>query len=62
MDESPPPLGDITIASGGSLVFDPTKTLIVRVSNVLVFGSFEIGSEDCPHNGKLEIILTGEQL
>jgi len=40
-------------------VFDPTVTLDIRVNNIRVEGSFEIGSEACPYFGQLTITITG---
>ena len=43
-------------------MFDPTVTLDIRVNNIRVEGSFEIGSEACPYFGQLTITITGRSL
>lgn len=59
LDQSPIDLYNITIETGGSLVADPETNVVLRAANIYVEGSFEIGSEPCPFQGHLNIILTG---
>ena len=59
IDESPPSLKNITIHASGSLIFDPEVEMELRAMNIFVYGSMEIGSEDCRYNKSLTITLTG---
>lgn len=59
LDVSPPELSNITIEIGGRLVADPNSKVTVRVANIYIEGSLEIGSEDCLFDGELTITLTG---
>ncbi|XP_045197941.2 cell surface hyaluronidase-like [Mercenaria mercenaria] len=59
LDESPPDLENITIETGGSLVADPESKVTLRAANIYVWGSLEIGSEECLFDGELTITLTG---
>ncbi|XP_053374771.1 cell migration-inducing and hyaluronan-binding protein-like [Mercenaria mercenaria] len=59
LDETPAELHNITIKSGGALVFSPEVKLELRARNIFVHGAMEIGSEECPYNQSLTITLTG---
>ncbi|XP_052812651.1 cell surface hyaluronidase-like [Mya arenaria] len=59
IDSSTPDFHNVTILSTGSLTFDPEVDLKFRAANIMVDGRFEIGNDDCPYKGKLEITLTG---
>jgi len=61
IDGPTPSFHDVTINAGASLTFDPSIDLTFRAANIYVDGSLEIGSEDCPYLGRLEITLTGKK-
>ncbi|GIL42086.1 hypothetical protein Vafri_130 [Volvox africanus] len=58
LDESPPPLASLLIR--GSVRFDPSVNVELRVSRVLVVGqgSLSAGSETSPHPSLARILLT----
>ncbi|GLI70486.1 hypothetical protein VaNZ11_015368 [Volvox africanus] len=58
LDESPPPLASLLIR--GSVRFDPSVNVDLRVSRVLVVGqgSLSAGSETSPHPSLARILLT----
>ena len=60
LDESPPPLGSITIETGGALIWADEDNITLTVSYILVPGRFQIGSESCKFSKKARIILTGK--
>ena len=60
MDESQLEFYNITIQPTGSLVFDPSVPINLRVGNIFVYGSLIVGSEDCPYRGRLTITMTGK--
>merc|ERR550519_568265 len=64
LDVETPRYDAVTIVSGGRMVFSPTATLAKLVTDYVMIedgGSLEIGSEDCPFEGKAEILLTGKR-
>ena len=63
LDINTAPMGKITIASGGRLVFDPATSPLRLSANMieLTAGELWIGSEDCPYTGDAEVLLTGKR-
>ena len=61
MDESPPPLYNLTVTTRGRLVFDSRQAIHVKAANIFVHGAMLIGSEDCLHDNDLKITLTGKR-
>ena len=61
LNVSPPPLDTITIEEGGELVWGDVEDLTLKVSHIVVNGTFAIGDEsaDCRFTKKAHIILTG---
>ncbi|XP_061192631.1 cell surface hyaluronidase-like [Saccostrea echinata] len=59
LDTSPPPLGSITIQSGGVLVVADEKEISLSVKYIKIQGEMRVGSENCPFTGKLHITLQG---
>ena len=64
LDLETPRLAGVTIVAGGRLVFSPTASLAKLVTDYVKIeegGSLEIGSQDCPFQGRAEIMLTGRR-
>ncbi|ESO94034.1 hypothetical protein LOTGIDRAFT_228688 [Lottia gigantea] len=59
LDESPPELHHITIQPNGRLVWSQEGDFNLTLKHILVFGSMEIGSEDCTFKRKTHILLRG---
>ena len=59
MDEPSLDLFSINITSTGRLVWSPDVDIDLRVRYIWVNGRLDIGSEDCPYDGKTTITLTG---
>ena len=64
LDLETPRLAGVTIVAEGRLVFSPTAALAKLVTDFVRIeegGSLEIGSQDCPFQGRAEIVLTGKR-
>ena len=59
LDTSPPPLGSITVESGGKLVVADGMDIKLSVTYILIRGEMHVGAEDCKFTGKLHITLRG---
>ncbi|XP_078319448.1 cell surface hyaluronidase-like [Crassostrea virginica] len=60
LDTSPPPLGSITVESGGKLVVADGMDIKLSVTYILIRGEMHVGAEDCKFTGKLHITLRGD--
>ena len=60
LDEPSVDVFSINITSTGRLVWSPDVEIDLRVSYIWVEGMLDIGSEECPYEGKTTITLTGK--
>jgi len=64
LDRATPRLPGIKIVAGGRLVFSPSAHDVSLTADFIQIedgGSLEIGSSDCPFEGRAEILLTGKR-
>jgi len=64
LDRPTPRLPGIKIVAGGRLVFSPHAVDVSLTTDFIQIengGSLEIGSSDCPFEGRAEILLTGKR-